>query len=781
MLFWIVFLLSTCFASDLYYEEIFQSNTKSLGLKLSQNLHILGFATSSPAQARGVKSGDILIKVNQIDLQASGPKGLSKLSSLMHSLDWPRTFYFKRIGAGTDDSNSVPPSKSNTNDNNTPDSSSSSTFTASTSSSTTTASTETHRGTSVLRYNAIFPRNERIGIHFNRELNVVGFAHGSDGEIYAAQKLKNVKVNDILVSINHDKSIVQDLLQKRWPGMAAVQYLNNLRPPIILEFSRTIRTKTSRQLKQENMNEANHRHLQSTHLGDHMDIALEGTHHNHDAGNLDHHTTNTYSIMRAEYGPLPTCIRKYVRVVVPFNACGNIKNAKALKGHYAIVLRGGCNFIDKTRAVQAAGAVGLIVINTDPTLIKMPGSQFGMDDMKDITIPSVMIENKAFDIVSQEMQEGEFGGSSSGHHGRSDRWTSRVVLLNGCGAKEITKEEEEEIEEEKERKRLKKASSTYIVGPNGKALYQHHENAKIHHPITGGLMFVDLGAAHPSPPMRLEYLLSSHGKLYQENENENDLYPPLQFASTFDICDLQFVAIHLNKKKTNEKIHRNNENMKNNQNNQNNQKNQKNQNNQNNQNNNDINGNAHIYKHHEILIVTSLPYISDQPSCGIQTIVNNVQNAGYGGVVFLTKSIVLIPVEEEIGVQGAWNFMHGGDGNSQDHIHRPNDIRIPVMTLSVGDGNRIQQAFDVDSTDGRFDIRCTLYPDREVSRVWQQLNVLKDPAQWPYTSDGRRRLMHRMFKLAPKSASRTEAITKCAENAEKYYYLEQQRQQHNEL
>lgn len=103
------------------------------------------------------------------------------------------------------------------------------------------------------------------------------------------------------------------------------------------------------------------------------------------------------------------------------------------------------------------------------------------------------------------------------------------------------------------------------------------------------------------------------------------------------------------------------------------------------------------------------------------------------------------------------------------------------MTLSLGDGNRILKGFGVDSSDGKENIVCTIYPDREVVSAWEQLKMLSSPEQWPYSIDGRRRLMHRMFKLAPKSASRTEAITKCAENAEHYYYHEQEQQRFDEL
>ena len=132
--------------------------------------------------------------------------------------------------------------------------------------------------------------------------------------------------------------------------------------------------------------------------------------------------------------------------------------------------------------------------------------------------------------------------------------------------------------------------------------------------------------------------------------------------------------------------------------------------------------------------------------------------------------------------------------------------------------HRLKQAFKVDATDDLSDIHCVLYPEREVERVWKQLlvrdnicffllcvyteesigytdffilffkffQVLDNPASWPYSSEGRRRLMHRMLKLSSKSACRTEAITYCAQKAEQhrneiYAREEQQRNERDEL
>ena len=127
--------------------------------------------------------------------------------------------------------------------------------------------------------------------------------------MYAAEKMKNVHIGDVLNSINHDSALVKSVLLERWPSIAALQLIESLQPPLLLGFSRVVQEKTSIDIQMENMNQANHYHPetglnQETHVGDHLDIAVEGTHHQHDSGTYNHHTTNTFKIMRADYGTL---------------------------------------------------------------------------------------------------------------------------------------------------------------------------------------------------------------------------------------------------------------------------------------------------------------------------------------------------------------------------------------------------------------------------------------------------------------------------------------------
>jgi uncharacterized repeat protein (TIGR01451 family) len=77
----------------------------------------------------------------------------------------------------------------------------------------------------------------------------------------------------------------------------------------------------------------------------------------------------------------------------PAQGCDkNYKNASAIKGSIALIMRGTCKFQAKVTNAQAAGAIGAIVFNNvpgDPILINM-----GPDGVSPpVTIPSVFIDN----------------------------------------------------------------------------------------------------------------------------------------------------------------------------------------------------------------------------------------------------------------------------------------------------------------------------------------------------------------------------------------------------
>lgn len=67
------------------------------------------------------------------------------------------------------------------------------------------------------------------------------------------------------------------------------------------------------------------------------------------------------------------------------DACEALENAADIDGEIALIERGGCNFQDKLERVEAAGAVGAVVYNTNGGPITMNG------DVGSIGIPAVMI------------------------------------------------------------------------------------------------------------------------------------------------------------------------------------------------------------------------------------------------------------------------------------------------------------------------------------------------------------------------------------------------------
>lgn len=72
----------------------------------------------------------------------------------------------------------------------------------------------------------------------------------------------------------------------------------------------------------------------------------------------------------------------------PIDACGTIHNTAQLNGKIALINRGSCFFVDKIRAVQDAGAIGVIMVNN---VEGPPISMGGSGDTSDIDIPGVMI------------------------------------------------------------------------------------------------------------------------------------------------------------------------------------------------------------------------------------------------------------------------------------------------------------------------------------------------------------------------------------------------------
>ena len=66
----------------------------------------------------------------------------------------------------------------------------------------------------------------------------------------------------------------------------------------------------------------------------------------------------------ATFGPLAPVESRLVRCQPP-EANAPIKNVDQVKGNIVYIKRGGCSFTKKARMAQAAGAVAMVVANTD--------------------------------------------------------------------------------------------------------------------------------------------------------------------------------------------------------------------------------------------------------------------------------------------------------------------------------------------------------------------------------------------------------------------------------
>jgi hypothetical protein len=66
---------------------------------------------------------------------------------------------------------------------------------------------------------------------------------------------------------------------------------------------------------------------------------------------------------------------------------------ESVEGKFTIVLRGTCSFNDKAIVAQKAGALGIIVVNNAPGLLRMPPGVLKQKKNFDVTIPAVMITN----------------------------------------------------------------------------------------------------------------------------------------------------------------------------------------------------------------------------------------------------------------------------------------------------------------------------------------------------------------------------------------------------
>jgi hypothetical protein len=86
-----------------------------------------------------------------------------------------------------------------------------------------------------------------------------------------------------------------------------------------------------------------------------------------------------------------------------FDGCSALTNTAALAGNIAVVDRGSCNFIVKTKNAQAAGAKALLVIDNKRDTCLAPGMSDGGDTTSVITIPTISVNALDGDIIKPQL------------------------------------------------------------------------------------------------------------------------------------------------------------------------------------------------------------------------------------------------------------------------------------------------------------------------------------------------------------------------------------------
>jgi hypothetical protein len=122
----------------------------------------------------------------------------------------------------------------------------------------------------------------------------------------------------------------------------------------------------------------------------------------------------SYDIGTASFGPLATRTSLSGRVVravdaansdgaTSFDGCTAFTNADAIRGNVAMIDRGNCTFVQKSRNAQAAGAVGVMIADNARTTCIPPGMA---GDAPDITIPVFSIGANDGDALKTQLTAG---------------------------------------------------------------------------------------------------------------------------------------------------------------------------------------------------------------------------------------------------------------------------------------------------------------------------------------------------------------------------------------
>lgn len=221
---------------------------------------------------------------------------------------------------------------------------------------------------SASEYEVEFSTRESLGMQLDSGLKVVGFRRPHGSQKLPAEASGWIRVGDHLAGVNGDSVAGK-------PLAVVAQHLHNARLPKMLRFTSFDggdRYKEMRQLfeKEEKMSAQG--------LFGHLRLARDGV------------PFGSLPFVRAEFGQRPSCKPLKIITASPSNACGAFSNERSMRGRYVLVDRGMCTFLDKASNVQAAGGVGMILLNDAGKAEVMPNDPED-DRSSQVVIPSIMI------------------------------------------------------------------------------------------------------------------------------------------------------------------------------------------------------------------------------------------------------------------------------------------------------------------------------------------------------------------------------------------------------
>jgi hypothetical protein len=228
------------------------------------------------------------------------------------------------------------------------------------------------------QFDVYFETSKPLGMKLSSDLSVQGFVRNG-GTKLPAEASGWLRVGDKIVAVNGESTVGKDI-------NTVVRMIGSASLPKKLTF---VTSGGSNRTKE---------------MANHYD-GPKGIHGHEGVLELakDGNPLGSIPFLQAMFGGLTNCKPAPIVVVNPSHGCGAYRGLEAAFDAFAIVDRGVCAFSDKAIIAQQASAMGLIVVNDQPSeLIRMP---IDPSESQDIALPVVMVEMSDGATVKQLVEK----------------------------------------------------------------------------------------------------------------------------------------------------------------------------------------------------------------------------------------------------------------------------------------------------------------------------------------------------------------------------------------